>query len=470
MQRKIMSKKRISHLQSGPLSIEDRIEAGKALRVQFPRAMHGEYKPAKDRIDPVSVLEEQAKIRLPFLVPIRYERMLASPFAFLRGGAAIMAYDLSTNGETTGITVQTCGDVHVANFGLYASAERNLVFGINDFDETIPGPWEWDLKRLATSIVTSCKLLGGDKKLCSQSVTAAVKSYCRRMKAYAHMGQLELWYSRIEESDILKRLPDSLIKDAKKIAGKARSQTQIQVLANLTDIVDDQHRIRVNPPFIIRETETMSSRPIEEAIAIFLDAYITSLADDRKEVFKHYKILDVVRKVVGVGSVGTRCWIVFLQGNSDHDPLFLQIKEAQRSVLEPYLAKSVYINQGERVVAGQRLIQGSPDIFLGWFEADGIDFYVRQLRDMKGGFDFEHNKMKMKRYPLFTELRGWALALAHARSGDAAMLSGYIGNGKELSNAMVRFAFEYDKQTESDYKALVAAAKSGRIEVAKTAE
>ncbi|MBP1669233.1 MAG: hypothetical protein H6Q21_1599, partial [Bacteroidetes bacterium] len=241
-----MSKQRISHLQSGPLSIEDRIEAGKALRVQFPRAMHGEYKPAKDRIDPVSVLEEQAKIRLPFLVPIRYERMLASPFAFLRGGAAIMAYDLSTNGETTGITVQTCGDVHVANFGLYASAERNLVFGINDFDETIPGPWEWDLKRLATSIVTSCKLLGGDKKLCRQSVTAAVKSYCRRMKAYAHMGQLELWYSRIEESDILKRLPDSLIKDAKKIAGKARSQTQIQVLANLTDIVDDQHRIRVN--------------------------------------------------------------------------------------------------------------------------------------------------------------------------------------------------------------------------------
>jgi uncharacterized protein (DUF2252 family) len=463
-----MSKKRISHLQSGPLSIEDRIEAGKALRVQFPRAMHGEYKPAPDRPDPVSVLEEQAKTRLPLLVPIRYERMLASPFAFLRGGATIMANDLAANGNTTGITVQTCGDLHVANFGLYASAERNLVFGINDFDETIPGPWEWDLKRLATSIVTSCKLLGGDKKLSRQSVTAAVKSYCRRMKAYAHMGQLELWYSRIEDGDIIKTLPDSLIKDAKKIAGKARSQTQIQVLANLTDIVDDKHRIRENAPFIIRETETMSGRPINEAIAIFLDAYIKSLADDRKEVFKHYKILDAVRKVVGVGSVGTRCWLVYLQGKSDKDPLFLQIKEAQRSVLEPYLGKSVYINQGERVVAGQRLIQGSPDIFLGWLEADGIDFYVRQLRDMKGGFDFEHNKMKMKRYPLYTELCGWALALAHARSGDAAMLSGYIGNGKELGEAMVRFAFEYDKQTENDYQKLVAAAKSGRIEVAKT--
>jgi uncharacterized protein (DUF2252 family) len=460
----IMSQKSSGIFQTQPLTIEERYAAGKALRIKFPRAMHGEYKPPKNRIDPVSVLEEQAKTRIPVLVPIRYERMLESSFAFLRGGAAIMANDLSQS-KTTGITVQTCGDMHVANFGLFASVERNLVFGINDFDETIPGPWEWDLKRLAASIVASCKYLGGDEKLISQSIKAAVKSYRRRMKDYGQMGWLELFYTSIRESEILKTLPVSMIRDAKKIVSKVRSNTHLQVLEKLTDIVDDRHRFRVNSPYIVRETETLSGRTIENAVAVFMNLYMKSLDDDRKGLLKHFRILDVVRKVVGVGSVGTRCWIIFLQGNDEKDPLFLQIKEAQPSVLEPYVAKSVYANQGERVIAGQRLIQGSSDIFLGWLKEDGIDFYVRQLRDMKGGFDFDPGKIKIGHFPLYTELCGWALALAHAKSGDAAMLSGYIGSSTELDEAMVRFAFEYDKQTESDYRALASAARSGRIKV-----
>ncbi|MFN8257073.1 MAG: DUF2252 domain-containing protein [Bacteroidales bacterium] len=462
-----MSQNHSGHFQSKPLRVEERYAAGKALRIKYPRASHGDYKPAINRPDPVSVLEEQAKTRLTNLLPIRYGRMLESPFAFLRGGAAIMASDLASSDETTGIRVQTCGDMHVANFGLYASPERNLIFGINDFDETIPGPWEWDLKRLVASIVASCKYLGGDEKLSGQSVIAAVKSYRNRMKEFAQMGHLELWYSTIKEKDILKALPNSIIEEAKKITAKARTRSQIQVLAKITDMVDNQHQIKVNPPYIVRETETLTGRTINDAVSLFLDEYIKSLADDKKEILKRYSILDVVRKVVGVGSVGTRCWVVLLQGNDEEDPLFLQIKEANPSVLEPNVAKSLYSNQGERVVAGQRLIQSSTDIFLGWFRADGIDFYVRQLRDMKGGLKFEPNKFNIKNFPFYTELCGWALALAHAKSGDAAMLSGYTGSSDELDNAMVRFAYEYDKQTESDYKALVLAAKNGRIKLAK---
>jgi uncharacterized protein (DUF2252 family) len=461
-----MSQNEVRNFQTQPLTIKERFALGKALRIKFPRAMQGNYKPAENRIDPISVLEEQAKTRLPFLLPIRYSRMSASPFAFLRGGAAIMASDLEANGKTTGINVQTCGDMHVANFGLFASAERNLVFGINDFDETIPGPWEWDLKRLATSIVTSCKFLGGNENLIRQSVVAAIQSYRKRMKEYAYMGHLEILHTAIEESVILKTLPHSMIENAKKIANKARSRTPLQVLEKLTDLVDNQHRIRINAPFIVRETETVTGRKINDAVALFMEVYIKSLTDDRKELIKRYRIVDVVRKVVGVGSVGTRCWLLYLQGNHNADPLFLQIKEARRSVLEPFLAESVYINQGERVVAGQRLIQGSTDIFLGWFNMDGIDYYVRQLRDMKGGFDFDTNKMKVKRFPRYTELCGWALALAHAKSGNSAMISGYIGNSAELDEAMIRFAFEYDRQTKRDYIALKEAIRSGKIKTA----
>jgi uncharacterized protein (DUF2252 family) len=446
--------------------VEQRIAAGKALRDKFPRARQGDYKPAPDRTDPVSILEEQGKTRLTDLVPIRYARMLTSPFAFLRGAAAIMAADLAASAPTCGITVQICGDMHVANFGVFASAERNLIFGINDFDETLPGPWEWDLKRLVASIVSSGRFLGADKDLCEKGVRAAINTYRNRMKEYAYMGNMELWYTTISEQDILKTLTPAERKRLKKITSKARERTHLQVLGKMTDLVGDQYRLRLNAPFIVRETHTQSGRPINEALQMLLESYFHSLADDRKKLLQHYFVTDTARKIVGVGSVGTRCWIIFLTGNSPEDPLFLQVKEAQPSVLEPFIGKSVYSNPGQRVVSGQRLLQAAPDIFLGWGEIDGFTFYIRQLRDMKGGAEFDPNKVKLENFSQYCSMCAWALALAHAKSGDAAMISGYVGNSDELDKAMVRFSFAYADQTEKDHGALAAAAKSGRIQVA----
>ena len=284
------------------------------------------------------------------------------------------------------------------------------------------------------------------------------------------MGNLELWYSVINENDILKSLSPSAQEGAQKIMNKARQRTHMQVLGKLTDLVDAKYLLKENAPFIVRQTKTQTGRPIKEALELFLEAYFSSLADDRKTILKQYRIIDVARKVVGVGSVGTRCWIIFLIGNHSEDPLFLQYKEAQPSVLEPYLSKSIYSNQGQRVVAGQRLIQGAPDIFLGWGEQDGINFYIRQLRDMKGGVEFDPKKVKIENMDQYSSLCAWALALAHAKSGDAAMLAGYAGKSDELDEAMVNFAIAYADQTEKDYQALVAAAKSGRIKVASVNE
>lgn len=456
----------LEHFQAKQKSIEERMEAGRALRKKFPRTRQGEYIPYPTRVDPVSVLEEQAKTRLPDLVPIRYARMLTSPFAFLRGGAAIMAADLAANGLTTGMRVQTCGDMHMANFGLFASAERNLVFGINDFDETLPGPWEWDLKRLVASIVAGGRFLGADKGLCKDAVSAAVSSYRTRMKQCAFMGNLELWYADIKENDIRENLKGTALQGLKKIAGKARQRTHLQVLDKLTDLVDDKYRLRDDAPFIVHVTHTETGKPIVEALEMFLKSYVASLADDRRYLLSQYRIIDAVRKVVGVGSVGTRCWVIFLKGNHNEDPLFLQLKEAQPSVMEPYVGKSQYSNHGQRVVAGQRLIQGAPDIFLGWGENFGIHYYVRQMRDMKGGVEFDPKKAKVENLPQYASLCAWALALAHAKSGDPAMISGYVGKSDELDEAMVKFAFAYADQTEKDYNALKESAKRGRINAA----
>jgi uncharacterized protein (DUF2252 family) len=465
-----MSRKLLDHFQSKQLSIEERIIAGKKLRDKFPRIKQGEYKPAANRIDPISILEEQAKTRIPDLVPVRYARMLGSPFAFLRGAAAIMAADLAANNKTTGINVQACGDMHIANFGVFASAERNLVFGINDFDETLPGPWEWDLKRLVASIAAAGRFLNASTNKIEESVMAAVKTYRKRVRQYAQMGSLELWYSTINESDILKSLNPSARAGAEKIMSKARQRTHMQVLGKLTDLLDEKYLLKENAPFIVREKKTQTGRPIKEALGLFLESYYSSLADDRKSILKQYSIVDVARKVVGVGSVGTRCWIIFMIGNHSNDPLFLQIKEAQPSALEPYLSKSIYANQGQRVVAGQRLIQGAPDIFLGWGEQNGMQYYVRQLRDMKGGVEFDPKKVKTENMDQYSSLCAWALALAHAKSGDAAMIAGYVGKSDELDEAMVNFAFSYADQTEKDYQALTAAANSGRIKVASVKE
>lgn len=370
------------------LTVEQRFAAGKELRKTLPRYAHGDFEPAAGRVDPVAVLEEQGKSRLPDLVPIRYARMLTSPFAFLRGSAAIMAADLANSTRSTGITVQACGDMHLANFGLFASAERNLIFGINDFDETLPGPWEWDLKRLVTSIVACGRFLGASESLCANGIRSAMRSYRNKMKAYAYMGNMELWYATISERDIMKTMTPSQQKSLKKITDKARSRTHMQVLGKMTDLVDSKYRLKDAAPFIFHETHSQAGRPIEEALDLFLKSYFSSLGDDRKKLLRHYHLVDVVRKVVGVGSVGTRCWLILLKGNNMNDPLFLQVKQAQPSVLEAYNSPSVYQNHGQRVVQGQRLIQGAPDIFLGWGEQDGIHFYVRQLRDMKGGVEF----------------------------------------------------------------------------------
>jgi uncharacterized protein (DUF2252 family) len=463
-----MNQQTISYFKSKAKTIEERYAEGKSLRDTFPRKEQGDYKPDPNRADPVAILEEQGKIRLTELVPIRYARMLTSPFAFLRGAAAIMAADLAAGTKSTGINVQACGDMHVANFGLFASAERNLIFGINDFDETLPGPWEWDVKRLVASIVASGRFLGAKKNLCAESVLAAVSSYKKNMRDYASMGHIELVYATITEKDLQKKLPPSVQKGLKKVTDKARQRTHFQVLDKLANIVDDKYRLRDDAPFIVHVTHTQDGRPLDEALGLFLESYISSLSDDRKALLKQYRIVDVARKVVGVGSVGTRCWIIFLLGNDSEDPLFLQVKEAQPSVFEPYLSKSDYSNYGQRVVAGQRLLQAAPDIFIGWGEVNGIHFYVRQLRDMKGGVEFDPAKVNLENIPEYYKLCGWALALAHAKSGNAAMISGYLGKSDEFDQAMVQFAFAYADQTEKDFQALGAAAASGRIKVARS--
>lgn len=448
------------------LPVKDRLAAGKALRKQIPRAALAEYRPPSGRIDPVSVLEAQAKSRLPHLVPLRHTRMLASPFAFLRGAAAIMASDIGA-APTTGIRVQACGDMHVSNFGVFASAERNLVFGINDFDETYPAPWEWDLKRLTTSCVVAGRYLGFDEIQCEEAVRSAVSTYRQRMRGYADMSYLDLWYSTMDDEDVLAILSPKVRKRAMQVLDKARTRTHLQVLGKMTDLVDDEHRIREEAPYVVRETHTEDGTAIVKALDAFMQSYVQSMQDDRRFLLERYRIMDVARKVVGVGSVGTRCWVVFLAGKDAGDPLFLQVKEAQPSVLAPHQPPLATGHQGRRIISGQRLIQGAPDIFLGWGSIGGRDFYVRQLRDMKGGIDLVPGATKPQSFIEYAGLCGWALALAHAKSGDAAMIAGYVGKGQALDEALALFARAYAAQTEHDHAAMAMAARSGRIQVAE---
>jgi uncharacterized protein (DUF2252 family) len=357
--------------------------------------------------------------------------------------------------------------MHAANFGLFASAERNLVFAINDFDETYPGPWEWDLKRLAASAAVATFFLGGDRADAEGSARAAVKGYRKHMRGYAEMGHLETWYSRIDERDILSALSSKARRAAMQVFDKARRRNHLQVLGKVTEKVDGHTRIVETPPTIAREMQGADGVPVAVALDIVMQAFVESMTWDRRHLLSRYRIVDVARKVVGVGSVGTECWIILLEGADSDDPLFLQVKEAQPSVLAPYVDVTMpYANQGRRVVVGQRLTQGSPDIFLGWGSQAGRDFYMRQLADMKGGFDISPGKMTVNGMLEYGALCGWALALAHAKSGDAAMIAGYAGNSEALDEAIGKFALAYAKQTEQDHAALTAAARSGRIEVA----
>ncbi|MCF8531942.1 MAG: DUF2252 domain-containing protein [Reyranella sp.] len=448
-------------------SVKERFAVGKALRDKVSRAEHARFEKNPDRPDPIAILEQQNVARVQKLVPVRFARMLASPFSFLRGSAAVMAADLAET-PTIGVFVNACGDMHVANFGVFASAERNLIFAINDFDEVHPGPWEWDLKRLAASAAVAARFMGGDKTVAADAARVIVRSYRKRIRRFAEMGYLEVWYNRIDERAIMDTLSAKARKRAERVAAKARDKGHVQVLDKLTEQVGGEHRIIEDVPLIVRETHLENGTPVNEALDVMLRSYIESLSYDRRKLLSRYRIVDSARKVVGVGSVGTGCWVILLQGIDNDDPLFLQVKQAQASVLAPYVdGKLPFDNHGQRVVVGQRLTQGAPDIFLGWGEGQGRNFYVRQLADMKGSATFNEGDVEqLETFEEYCALCGWALALAHAKSGDPAMIAGYCGNSGELDDAIAEFALAYARQTDKDYDALDKARRSGRIQAA----
>ena len=448
-------------------TVEERLAAGKALREKVPRTSHAAYDKVADRPDPVDILEEQNVGRIEKLVPVRYARMLVSPFAFLRGSAAVMASDLSRT-PLTGMAVGVCGDMHVSNFGVYASAERNLVFAINDFDEIHPGPWEWDVKRLAASAAVAVRFMGGDKAAAAEAGGGCGGCFRRGKRPHSWMGYLEIWYDTIDEREMLEALSPRVRRNAERTIAKARAKGHIRSLDKLTEQVNGEPRIVEDVPLIVRETHSEKGTPVRDALNEMLAAYVSSLALDRQRLLARYRLVDAARKVVGVGSVGTACWVLLLQGVDDDDPLFLQVKEARASVLAPYVDLRLPVNnEGQRVVVGQRASQGSPDIFLGWSEADGKHFYVRQLADMKGSASFaEGDQEGIGKFIEYCGLCGWALALAHAKTGDPAMIAGYCGSSAALDDAIAKFALAYAKQTEQDHDALAKARRAGRIKVA----
>jgi uncharacterized protein (DUF2252 family) len=445
----------------------ERRAAGRLLRDRVPRSSHAALPPDAGRADPVDRLAAQNALRLAELVPLRMGRMASSPFAFLRGSAGVMAADLARL-DRTGPEVMACGDMHLVNFGLFASAERNLVFAINDFDEVHPGPWEWDLKRLAASAAVAVRHLGGPDHAARDTAEAVVRSYQRHMRRYARMGILQVWYDRIDEATILGAVPRAFDKRTRKIIDKARTRGHQRSLERLTEEVDGHHRLIEDHPIVVRTTHLSDGTPVPRALDAMLADYQASLPDDRDLMLRRFRIVDVVRKVVGVGSVGTSCWVLLMEGEGADDPLFLQVKEAAPSVLAEFLpGRSVAANQGARVVMGQRLIQGSPDIFLGWGRsrsARATDFYVRQLADMKGSLDLVANdRGSVSHITAYCQLCGWALALAHAKSGDAAVVAGYIGRSDALADALGRFAMAYADRTEADHAGLIAAIRANRV-------
>lgn len=436
---------------------------GKALRSKVGRSAHAKWSsPSKGR-DPIELLEQSNASRVQDLVPIRYGRMLASPFTYLRGSPLVMASDFAAT-PTTGIELQICGDAHLLNFGLFASPERTLLFDLNDFDETLPGPWEWDVKRLAVSIVVAGRDRGFNGQQCRDAAQAAVQSYRERIREFAKMGNLEVWYSRVDADEILRDVDEFARRGTEKVIRKAQRKTSASALPKLTEVVDGHRRIIDNPPLVEHVPGGLGSGGtvnIEEGIALF-DRYLASLSEDRRRLVERYRFVDVARKVVGVGSVGTRCSVVLLLGADGEDPLFLQVKEAQASVIEPYWRKSLFANHGERVVVGQKLMQAAGDIFLGWTRnAQGYDFYFRQLRDMKGSFDV--SVMGPRSLRLYGILCGQTLARAHARSGDVVALAGYLGPGVVFDEAVATFAKLYADQNERDYERLKRAVANGKV-------
>jgi uncharacterized protein (DUF2252 family) len=461
------------------LTVDERLARGRAARQHAPRSSHGRWEPAPDRPDPIALLEEQAESRVPELVPIRYGRMLVSPFTFYRGAALIMAADLA-GAPTSGVTVQLCGDAHLSNFGLFGTPERKMIFDINDFDETLPGPWEWDVKRLAASF----EVMGRDRGFAPADrravVMAGVAEYRDRMRQAAGMGGLNAWYDHLEAGMLLnlvrkevrvKRVSKKEARAFERDVEKAHSRDSTRVFARRADEVEGELRIVADPPLII---------PIEDLIVPgsewedptplikkLLSSYRRTLGNQHHPV-EEYRYVHTAYKMVGVGSVGTRCYIMLMVGRDHNDPLFLQIKEAQASVLERFIDKSTYPHHGQRVVAGQRLMQAATDIFLGWIRIRGLDgvtrdYYVRQFQDWKGGADID--SMLLPGATLYSRICGATLARAHARWGDRIAIASYLGNGDAFDRAIADFSAAYADQNERDYKAFTAAINSGRLVV-----
>ena len=454
-------------------TLAERQAAGRQARKVAPRTSHGEWKPASDRPDPVALLRAQDSDRMADLTPIRWGRMSASPFTFYRGSAALMAADLAPM-PRTGLSVQLCGDAHVANFGLYGSPERELLFDVNDFDETLPGPFEWDLKRLAASLVLASRSNGFDEDVAREIALASVRSYREHITAYAEMRELDLWYSHVVADDLLEMVragkaadattkvtAKTQMKLAEKQLAKARNRDSLQAAGKLTEVIDGVRRIVDQPPLIMHMERLQDA----ELVHSLFDQYKRTLADDRRALLDRFDIVDTARKVVGVGSVGTRCFIGLLLGRDLNDPLFLQVKEAGPSVLEPYLGRSRFTHAGHRVVAGQRLMQAASDIFLGWMtgKPEGRQFYWRQLRDMKGSIDTA--MLKPPGVQVLATLCGWTLARGHARSGRRIAIASYLGVSDRFDQAIADFAQIYADQAEKDYDTVKKAIKQGKIPV-----
>ncbi|MBT2510028.1 DUF2252 domain-containing protein [Streptomyces sp. ISL-98] len=451
----------------------ERAAYGRNARTRASRSGHGRLEAETERPDPVAVIERQSVARLPELVPIRYGRMLESPFRFYRGAAAIMAADLGPLPDT-GLTVQLCGDAHLLNFRLLASPERHLVFDINDFDETLAGPFEWDVKRLAASFAIAGRANGFSAKEQSVAVGACVMAYRQRMREFAGMRTLDIWYAQDDADRLRELLASSMDKRARRrtaeATARARTRTHLQAFAQLTHVTAEGRRIAPDRPLVTPLRDLVTAPEDEqEQLETVLDGYARTLSSEHRHLLRRYHLVDMARKVVGVGSVGTRCWILLLLGRDDDDPLLLQAKEAQESVLADHTDSDRYDNQGRRVVAGQRLIQTTSDIFLGWthvvgLDGHGRDFYVRQLRDWKG--IARPDTMDPGLLRLFAQLCGACLARAHARSGDPVAIAAYLGGSDRFDRALTGFAQAYADRNERDFEALRAAARSGRIHAA----
>ena len=441
---------------NGPSSAA-RQQAGKTLRQSVPRSSHGEWAMRDCGRDLIDMLERSNEGRLPHLAPIRFGRMLRNPFAFLRGAPAVMARDLADT-PITGLTVQACGDCHLVNFGLFASPERKLVFDINDFDETLRAAWEWDVKRLAASLVVAARVNGFAEQRCVEVAVRSAASYRGHMNEFAEMSPLEIWYFHIDADDLIASAADEEARRLREqMAAKARLRVGERLFPKITEQVGQRRLFVESPPLTTRVHDDLALRIVQRGV----EQYRQSLDESRRFLLDRYRLEDYAMRVVGIGSVGTRCFVALLVCD-DRNPLLLQIKEARQSVLAPFAEPSPYTNQGQRVVAGQRMIQAASDIFLGWLRAhDGHDYYVRQLRDMKYSAPIE--KLEACGLDRYADLCGWALARAHARSGDAAAIGGYLGGGDQFDLAIGKFAVAYADQTEQDHAALVHAQRAGRI-------